>query len=481
MTNLTDLLPAGAGGKQVSFTASGAIAQGKPVILNTAGTVTEVAIASVTQGIGTYTNFSSGSITDGTAFAYSTTDDKLVVIFRDDSYHAYYAIGTYSAGTPGSYTWATAAKIRGSNYNLQHMQIEYHPSSDQFVMVASQVDDNYYGQAFVGEIDSGGTTMTWQAPVTFYTNAPNGCERTDITYDTNADKFLISYIDRQNDYLRYRVGSLSGSTISFGTELEVSMGGVTQDNQSTVYDSTAQKHVTVTRENSGSNRGYGVVATISGTSVTVGTEAQFDTSVTDPYIEYDPNADKCLIVFRDDGNSLYGTSYVATVSGTSISYSSAVVFSSAQSEHFCAVYDPTVKKIAMQFLDSGSNNNVVIECTISGTTASFANETELFDIGRLFTGGVYDPDAQVVAFGSLAEDTGSTLGTSKAYRTSGSVPNLTATNFIGIADAAISDTASGNITIKGGVASNGLSSLTPGSVYYVQLMGHFLRQQMTLV
>ena len=45
------------------------------------------------------------------------------------------------------------------------------------------------------------------------------------------------------------------------------------------------------------------------------------------------------------------------------------------------------------------------------------------------------------------------------------------TNFIGIADAAISDTASGNITIKGGIASNGLSSLTPGSTYYVQSDG----------
>ena len=104
MSNLSDLLPAGAGAKSATFTANGTIASGKPLILETAGTVTEVALQSVTQGIGTYTNFSSGSITDGTAFAYSTTDDKLVVIFRDGSYHTYYAIGTYSAGTPGIVT-----------------------------------------------------------------------------------------------------------------------------------------------------------------------------------------------------------------------------------------------------------------------------------------------------------------------------------------------------------------------------------------
>ena len=42
-------------------------------------------------------------------------------------------------------------------------------------------------------------------------------------------------------------------------------------------------------------------------------------------------------------------------------------------------------------------------------------------------------------------------------------------NFIGIADAAISDTATGSVTIKGGIATNtSLPTLTPNSVYYVQ-------------
>jgi hypothetical protein len=48
------------------------------------------------------------------------------------------------------------------------------------------------------------------------------------------------------------------------------------------------------------------------------------------------------------------------------------------------------------------------------------------------------------------------------------VTNVTASNFLGISDEAISSAASGNITIKGGIASTGLSSLTPASDYYVQ-------------
>ena len=47
MSNLSDLLPAGAGGKTADFTANGAIASGKPVILETAGTVAQVATTTI--------------------------------------------------------------------------------------------------------------------------------------------------------------------------------------------------------------------------------------------------------------------------------------------------------------------------------------------------------------------------------------------------------------------------------------------------
>ena len=53
MSNLSELLPSGGGQNVVEFTASGAVASGKPVILNTDGTVTEVAETT----IGNYNRF----------------------------------------------------------------------------------------------------------------------------------------------------------------------------------------------------------------------------------------------------------------------------------------------------------------------------------------------------------------------------------------------------------------------------------------
>ena len=51
MSNLSDLLPAGAGGKNVSFTANGTISQGAPVAINSDGTVS--AIAEAAQAVST--------------------------------------------------------------------------------------------------------------------------------------------------------------------------------------------------------------------------------------------------------------------------------------------------------------------------------------------------------------------------------------------------------------------------------------------
>jgi hypothetical protein len=49
VSNLSDLLPAGASGKTIEATATATITTKKPVILNSAGTVTEVAETSISE------------------------------------------------------------------------------------------------------------------------------------------------------------------------------------------------------------------------------------------------------------------------------------------------------------------------------------------------------------------------------------------------------------------------------------------------
>ncbi len=64
MSNLSDLLPAGAAAKQLTFTDSGSgIASKKPVLLNSDGTVTEVSSSTATANVGSITTFNSDAAT----------------------------------------------------------------------------------------------------------------------------------------------------------------------------------------------------------------------------------------------------------------------------------------------------------------------------------------------------------------------------------------------------------------------------------
>ena len=79
MSNLSDLLPAGAAAKQLTFTDSGSgIATKKPVILNSDGTVTEVGNASAS--FGSAQAFATGNY-GSPASAYDPDNDRVCTVY----------------------------------------------------------------------------------------------------------------------------------------------------------------------------------------------------------------------------------------------------------------------------------------------------------------------------------------------------------------------------------------------------------------
>ena len=75
--------------------------------------------------------------------------------------------------------------------------------------------------------------------------------------------------------------------------------------------------------------GTAIVGTVSGTSISFGSPVVFESAnncLTS--VKYDSNNGKVVIAYQDNGNSSYGTAIVGTVSGTSISFGSATVFES---------------------------------------------------------------------------------------------------------------------------------------------------------
>ena len=124
-----------------------------------------------------------------------------------------------------------------------------------------------------------------------------------------------------------------------------------------------------------------------------------------------------MIAYSDYGNSDYGTAIVGTVSGTSISFGTALVFESASSVYMSATFDSSSNKVVIAYRDDGNSDY--------GTSVVFQNETT----------------------------------------------NLTSENYIGISQGgSVASGSSATVDIIGSLSTN-QSSLTAGQSYFVQTDG----------
>ena len=214
-----------------------------------------------------------------------------------------------------------------------------------------------------------GTAVVWKSQDQSTTKA--------IAYDANAQKLVIAYRDTSNGYGYAVVATISASdnSISFGTPVAWNSYDTT-DNHNIVYDSTAQKVVIVARQND--TKGKAVVGTVSGTSISFGSVAEFASAVFQTELKlglvYDASTDRTVIAYRNN-SSADGEAIVGTVSGTSISFGTAVTFESASSgiNYIATAYDANAQKvvIAYQDLDDSSHGKAIVG-TVSGTSISLS-------------------------------------------------------------------------------------------------------------
>ena len=452
MSNLTDLLPAGAGGKQVDFVASGTVGNGVTVALNSDGTV-EV-VSGIVQVSGTQTSITTSYIPYFSPIIYDSGNQKVLYFYRPgvSSGPGYVQVGTVS-GT--SITFGTAVQFT------------------------------------VGSIYIGSNQLLCGA-----------------AYDANAGKILVSYCDAGNFYGNSRVGTVSGNSITFGTATVFSSQQTTPI--SSTYDSNAQKIVNMYHTTSY----QGIVATISGTSVSFGSATQASPNYANSNrVTFDSSNNKVVASYADAGNSSYLTSVVGNVSGTSISFGSPVVANSSASNFVGTAYDVSSQKIIVASRQETGSLLRAAAGTVSGTSISFgavatASQSNCRDVDCVYDATigrvvVVSSQSPVNAFSVKVSGTSlvfsdplrlstsntgyysiitydSSNGKTVALYTNDSGGGLNynvfqigvtnSADFVGISDAAISNAASGSVTIKGGISTN-VTGLTANSTYYVQADG----------
>jgi len=455
--------------RQTQATASGAITGGKPVLVNTDGTVTQISGSAL--AVGTAVEFDTNSA-GSKDVCFDSNSNRVFISYRDagNSNYGTGVVGSInpadnsvSFGTPVVFESAATAEIGNC----------FDSNSNRVVTVYQDQGNSSYGTAVVGSIDSSDNSVSFGTPVAF--NSGGNSYYNSIAFDSNVNKTLNSYNNSGDSESHYAiVGTVdpSDNSISFGTAVKYETGGSSSGYGQVVFDSSTNKFVLAYQDGGDSNKGKAIVGTISGTDVSFGTAAEYESGST-TYVAgtFDSTNNKTVIVYVDGGNSSYGTAVVATVSGTSVSFGTPVVFESASTVAPEAEFDASIDKVVVNYRDGGNSNyHTVVLGTVSGTSISFGTPFLLISslVHSVNDHMTYDShnERMFFAFGDAGD---SNKGKGVVLRNA--VPtNITSENFIGFAEDTVATGQPVTINTKGAIDEN-QSSLTPAQQYFVQTDG----------
>ena len=399
--------------------------------------------------LGSATTFESATVSN-IASGYDTSNDKVVIFYRDHGNSDY---GTAVVGTVSGSSISFGTPVVFNSDLTQAMVTAFDSSNNKMPVFFS--DSNNYGKFRVGTVS--GTSISFGSKDVF--SALN-TRNISVTFDTSVNKFLVVYRRAGNySYGGARVGTVSGTNMTFGTE--VNFNEAQTHRIRSTFDSSNNKHVVVYYDGGNSDHGTAIVGTISGTNVSFGSEVVFNAATTNQTnCVFDSSNNKVVVTYYDGGNSDYGTAIVGTVSGTSISFGSEVGFHAADTALTSLTFDSNANKIALFYTDgSDSNKGKVVTGTVSGTSISFSSElTVIDDNGGSYINAVFDPDTNqsVVSF----RNSTSSVGQSRLY-TSDTVTTT---------QGQVTNGQAASVDVIGSVSDNQIG-LTAGQQYFVQTDG----------
>ena len=453
----------GSGGGSFEATASGTLADGSTLVLNTDGTVSVVLEEGESAGAGTSSVFETGD-TKYVSATFDSNSNKVVIAYQDDVNSKY---GTAVVGTVTGKSISFGSPVVFASSYVETIKATFDSNSNKVVIVyIDRTNDLYRGHAVVGTVS--GTSISFGSSVVFNSGQTSNIS---TTFDSNSNKVVIAYTNNSNSFYGTAiVGTVSGTSISFGSPDEFNEGQT--GDISTTFDSNSNKVVIAYRNQSNSAQGEAKVATVSGTTIGFGSSTTFDsTQIRETSTTFDSANNKVVIAYRDFSNSYRGKAIVGTVSGTGISFGSSVVFDSDTSSDVSATFDPVTSKVLIAYRDGGNSNyGTAIVGTVSGTGISFGSPDVFNSATTVHISSTFDSNANKVVI-SYADYGNSSYGTSVVYQSVDfSTTNLTADNYIGIKNGAYADAATATVQIVGSV-DDAQTGLTVGQKYYVQTDG----------
>ena len=501
-------------GSSLEATASGTLADGSTVIVNTDGTVSAVAVTgSPDPSVASSTEFVEDHITMlHSVFVPST--NQVVLVYRNSNGNGESVVGTVSGtsitfGTPVEFTsWDNESRFsaRGLFYDssteniilhwgLKSTNMSYYDGDDRLLsaklgsgntinwstgMSQGQYGFEFYGNySRVGDLDGNPTTGV------FHTITRRD-QSSGITGEYNIRQWTIS---------------ADGNTVSaHGNDTigNITGGGHVTSTPKLVDDGANNRFFIIYTNNSlrGIVRVCKITESYGNYNFTVsGTESEFEMGSTntdgqshsgagmekeDFSAVYDSHHDRLVIMYKDKDDSnktkiIVGTPIETTPGHPEVTFGSPQDFSPTNVDSFEMAFDSEHNKIIISYTDiDDSNMGKVVKAEVSDSGNSITVESTrlVFDASNGYNWQnklTYIPNSNKTVLSHFAWANGNS-GRSLVYSSTSQSTNLTEENFIGISNGAYSDGETATIQITGAV-DDAQSGLTPGQQHYVQADG----------
>lgn len=478
-------------GNSFDATASGALANGDPVILNANGTVSKPAITQnvndpATKGYNNAVSYNTSS-TSSVSAAYNSASSgngkgAFMIVFKDgtDNNLKGNAMTVRSDGElniEGEFNIETT-NIQGDD----DADIVYDSNSNCFLVV--YIKDFYTDvkvNALTGNSSSNPRSYTVGSMNTIAQVSSGEGHRYPRIASNGSGGFVCVYTKGSGSHLYCKGFTYNGSSYSFGSETQITNNTVST--ASIVYDSASSRFAVSFIYTGVDSTVRTTAVTLSGTSVSV-PGGQTLSSVTSNGHNlasvYTTNG-KIVLAFRDSSNSYYGSTVVGTYnSGTNkYDFGSVQVFNSANSQFPSIGYDSNLNRVAIFYKDGGNSGEPTLKHAAVGTNSltfqsnvlilasSTANKTvdrrsERLPFSGINMGNGYDDNKMLIPWVTTSPN-----GFVNIVNLGSSATTLTTSNYIGISDAAYSDGATATIQTMGAI-DDAQSGMTIGAKQYVQ-------------
>jgi hypothetical protein len=480
--NLTNLPPAG---NTISLVADGAIAAGKPCVIQTDGKTKQLGVVMTNPGSAPQNSTEgTGGDTAYYGLCWSPQRNRAILAQAKESGNKQGSAFVMTPALPfgtNSLTGGTDQPFDTSD--IYWTDCAYDPDTNQTIFVYRDDGDSGYGKCVLGTLSgSGYDEMTYGSIAMFESNV--NCKSSKVVYDTHNNKVIVVWSKGTGSgAMRAAVGTVSGTSITFGTVAEIGNSVITDPGGlDLVFDASANKAVCIYHDAGDQNRGYAAVLTVSGTDITWETPVKFAGNNTVGHRRgcFDANSNKLVVVYRDSTDSGYGKAVVGTVSGTTTTWGTPTAYpGNIQISGQAVCYDPSSKDIFIfGCMSNSSNHGRILRGTVSGNSITIPYATTL-------TGGQDPMHNDSNDWALVAMNTGNTAGEGAiskivgvcrqvsngsmkyyTFKTQSSTTNGTCSNIIGWSAASYTDGQTATLNTVGNVIDN-QSGLTPGTDYYI--------------